>query len=62
MLRQGSRDTFVDWKTLTDEFDRSFEAVCLFALLGLTLTLMCLTVDPTFDVGAGPMSIFRYVQ
>jgi hypothetical protein len=62
MLRQGSRNIFVDWKRLTAEFDTSFEVVCLFGLLGVALTLMCLTVDPTFDVGAGPTSIVGHVR
>jgi hypothetical protein len=62
MLRQGSRNTFADWKRLTDEFDTSFEVVFLFGLLGIAVTLMCLTVDPTFDVGAGPITIVGHVR
>jgi hypothetical protein len=62
MLRQEWRNTYVDWKRLTDEFDTSFEVVYLFGLLGVALTLMCLTIDPTFDVGAGPMSIVGHVR
>jgi hypothetical protein len=62
MLRQGSRNTFLDRKRLTDEFDTSFEVVFLFGLLGVAVTLMCLTVDPTLDVGAGPVSIVGHVR
>jgi hypothetical protein len=38
MLEQVWRAAYRDWKKLDVEFDRSFEAVCLFSLLGLVLS------------------------
>jgi hypothetical protein len=38
MLELVWRAAYRDWKKLDIGFDRSFEAVCLFSLLGLVLS------------------------
>jgi hypothetical protein len=59
MLGQVLRTTVWDWKWVKAVFgDPSFEAVCLFSLLGIILSLLFVdTVAPAFDVDGTPTQL-----
>jgi hypothetical protein len=58
MPGETSRTAAWDRKRTATVFDPSFEAVCLFSLLGLVISLLFIDhIGPEFDVGSTPTSV-----